>query len=283
MTTAAAVVVLALSGCGVFERPLDEPLRSQVRSLLLPSAEIEAAMEKEISICARKFGWTKRVPYSIGGLQTLAGVSGVFSSVASAERIGYAATLRETEDSGAEMTAEQVDGIIGSFEPENLFRYTSPKTGAGTAVPKTGCVSDARIKVYGSLEASIKVSGFANELRGAPLGYQSRIRDLMSSMGASYRSCLQEHGRDFTIGEASEMAGRTWGQYRAHGSPPHAEELELLRIDAGCQEKIGLAAKLDDAVLEGASSWAKRHQNEIAALAVLNEEAQKRAERILAE
>ncbi|MCB4208886.1 hypothetical protein [Arthrobacter sp. UM1] len=283
MTTAAAVVVLALSGCGVFERPLEEPLRTKTARLLAPRAEIDAAMERAVSACAKKHGWTERVEFSLPHPGLISGIPEVFASAESAEKRGYASTLRQSSGVNAGLTPEQEEAILGRAPQGKPRGSAHSESGAPRSVPATGCVAESAAAVFGSVENANTVSELSEEMKELPRETSRHTARVSQDVSDAYRGCMRQGGYDLHLGAASGHANQMWGAYRSPGEPPHEQELQMLRVDIGCQAELDIARRLDDAILLGAAGWARKNEARIMKAAELIEAATERSKRILGE
>lgn len=281
MTTAAAVVVLALSGCGVFEQPLEEPLRAQVKAVLIPSAEIEAALDVTVSACAAKHGWDRKVTSPYRGIEALGGPAGLFGDARIAERVGYLSTMRNPLPGEADMSAEQDEKVTGSYAEGRTVGFTSADDTFRMSMPEHGCVAEAALAVFGTHRDFLTAVAYPYGAQDVPRSAGPSIRRALREGAEAYGACMRRGGREFDLGDASAYARQEWGQYRKPGERPHAAEIELVRADAACQAEAGLQAKIEVSVLRSARNWVQGREAEIAAAADVIRKAQLRAELIL--
>ncbi|MFC4806484.1 hypothetical protein [Falsarthrobacter nasiphocae] len=238
-------------------------------------------MQKLENECARKAGIPHEARPFTFDLSSLTGEVGLFGNPEMAAKRGYEETVdRRTSPETMRLTPAQEKVIMGDQNPDKMAVVNTP-SGAQIATPKDGCAAKSRIAVYGSIENSLKVNNFPNEILAAGAGARDGVKNVIDEISPDYSKCMNDSGYALGPGKAGEFAKQRWGVYRAQGQVPSVEEAALAKADAGCQAQSGLINKLQENFFDHAGAWAQDNEGEILKLAEIRAESKKRAQAIL--
>lgn len=276
ITLSAVCLSLAttLVGCsmGDSENPQIPPdIRASVVALTQTPPELTQAAFLAARSCLQKSGYA--VPYSstidVSGMSSLVGLSGLFTSMEAARTYGYPSTLVPS--------AGPIDSFAESLpEPDRAAfetAYSGPKdaeqigitlsSGAQVSQAATGCLAEANTAVYGSVEDSLLLSNFVNEVY-AQLDVSDILAAVMADM-PEYEACMSNAGYHVSKLDAGDLAEVTFGRYRAMGTPPSAAEADMAATDAGCQVEAGLIDDANEVFFTTARDWILANQGQIVA------------------
>ncbi|MFC4807473.1 hypothetical protein ACFO4S_08895 [Falsarthrobacter nasiphocae] len=260
--------------------------RDAVVDLMNRDPEVGAAINVLTSECALKYGWTHGVHLQHGGgPSSVTGVPDVWRSSKEAERWGYSSAA-DDDTPRPQMSESQEKSIMG-FSSSGPSQDDEPKTkvalpgGAVVSTASTGCHAEAQKKVYGSLEDALRLTNFINEVLPSGQKDLSKYEKVLRKAAPEYQKCMSEAGFDIKFGQARDWAEKNVSPKRKPGERPAGRELELARADGGCQEKVGLAQKLDEAYFEVAGAWVRDNEKRILGLREKKQAALERARTVL--
>ncbi len=282
-------VAVILAGCAQPARvETSQASRDAVVSLMNIDPEVGSAINVLTGECASKHGWTEGINLQYGGYSlSVTGVSGVWQSQKEAERWGYS-SLVDDDPGGPQMSDAQSRAIMGfpsgPDSPDDMPKATiTLGSGSIVSAASTGCHAEAKKRIFGSVEDALRQTNFVNEVLSVGLKDVSRFEKVARKEAPEYERCMSAAGFDVKLGQADDWAAKNISSKRKLGERPAGQELELARADGACQEKVGLAQKLEDAYFQVAGAWVRDNEQRILGLREKKKEALERARAVLAE
>jgi hypothetical protein len=249
-------------------------------------AELTVATDTLIEQCMHDKGFTYTTSQpqpNMTGEGNLSGALGLLDE-ADADRNGYGYVVvkwtpptTEATDAAASRTPEYNQALLGGADPASAPR--AQIDGYPAAIPKEGCVADARARVYGSLEDYLRVTQL-------PLGLLQFSKEAGDDEGVReaagrYSSCMEAAGYPDVknLKDAGSLAKERFG--RPQESEPSPEERSMAVADARCQRSSGTKDALNDATLRVGGQWVKEHEGELLAVYDLERESLGRAKDVI--
>ena len=290
------VLVVVLAGCGGSERRapggVDAQTQRLVESLATHDTRLAQAEAKATAECMRPKGF-RYPPYEVlRPRPAAAGPARLVHPISKREAAqhGYGDDLNRERPKDSDPQLAQEHYLNTLPEPERrryhqaLWPADEPEVtidlpqGMTSGAASTGCVAEARIRVYGSVETYLRLSQFSNALSLVSIDAYDRSRNA-KTMGL-YGWCMKRAG--YAVDppkEAKDLARERF----AHRRPDEVSDQEraMAVSDATCQESSGIYDRLEAAILDEASDWIRKHETDIRDWAERRRDSQRRAERIL--
>jgi hypothetical protein len=244
-------------------------MRRSIFALVQQPPELADARFVAERSCLRAAGWDipPVVPTATKSALSVTGVAGLVPSTADARTAGFSSTVRDTPDP---ITAYE-QRLPGKKRAEFEAARNGPKDGNVATItmmrggevsrPASGCSAEALTAVYGSVETSLYLDNFFNEVIAQdPSSDAARVvrKDM-----PRYTTCMAEAGYRVTDLNAGELARKEFGKYREPGDPPKAAEARMAVTDARCQDKAGMIKDTNDLFFRKAGNWVTEHEAQI--------------------
>jgi hypothetical protein len=215
------------------------------------------------------------MPFDSGSAQSAPlafGLSNVFESPDEARRLGYASTM----DDDGDLVSEWEESLSGA-DREGYYRALLGPEGAEQAVvtlpngmemstSKAGCIAEAQVELYGSVDNALAVNALVNEyLSQASDGATDRDAQL-TNLAPAFEKCMREQGFEVSGLGVSVLAGEMFGTYRSPGQSPSEAEQALAAADYACQQEIDLGGVLAESFAHTARDWLRANEGRLLAM-----------------
>lgn len=267
----AAGLALLLTSCAPPDLPDVPPdIRAALVALASPAPELDVAHSLVVRSCLADEGF--QLPFdSTAGSESrasLVGIQGLFASVETAQATGYVDTV-SGELAGIDAFEQDLSGAdrqsfaIAYRGSDTISESVTLESGAVISRNSDGCFAKADVAVYGSVQNSLLVDSFVNEINAIAGDSLGPIADAVTAQLGVYESCMQDAGFDVQGLNAGTIALEMFGVYRAYGAEPSDDEQAMARTDYLCQEKARLAETANTELLRYAGEWVVANESYI--------------------
>jgi hypothetical protein len=275
---ASVVAALVLSACashpaatsGLDSRQQDPGVVTMALQLMNLDPALGAAEQVLTEACVERHGLA--IPLVPVHPQPRIGITGMAPfTQAEADRFGLALRLPDPEEFSLLNAALRDESerlklvVLGS----GSRRIQGP---LGSSTSATGCLADARRRIYGSVRTYLDVTWFTNEVRQHQLGWTDDPR--AKAAAGEYLSCMSKRGYSLrSFGEVFDMAARL-----AQTTPDFANaEREVAQAEVDCETASHVWATWNSLALQRVGPWLESQKDRMADLVQEAEEATDRA------
>lgn len=249
LVCAVVACLVGLSSCGS-PNAADVPDTVTVATVELSDVPMEVMQAEEVLMaqCARTKGFEVPVSYTVPAVpQSYSDVGGVFRSREEAQSVGYASqTVTNMEDTNAEQN-EYVDSLSAA-DRERYDREIVSEEG-------NSCMVQAATMLYGSYRESTAIFNTFNEVQRERSASALDDKDVQSAIMDEYVPCMKRAGYEVRGLRGGELAGKTFGRYRAWNEAPNADERAMATQDWTCQVEAKLMERINDSLERSAGTW----------------------------
>jgi hypothetical protein len=117
--------------------------------------------------------------------------------------------------------------------------------GGVLATNEDGCLSEARIQLYGDLSTWLYLDHIANNLRSEAAS-RTRADERYDAVHDEWRSCMEDRGFEYrTPGDAMAAAAEMYGNASADRQEIVRREIQVAVADGECDLSVGLSSTLN--------------------------------------